>query len=367
MQLTGIEQTHLSHPAEGPFYPTWIPGYPQSVHEVELFELETDTGLTGVTASPSFAGGLAYADALETFLLGHDPHDVRGFRRKLETVDLIGPRPWHLEVALWDLIGKDAGKPVYELLGGTGDPIPAYASTGEVKDAGARIAYIEERLDEGFTAVKLRVATLDDLEVVREVRAAFPDLTLMVDANKGWSVRVLRDEARWTYKEALRCARELEALGDIAWLEEPLPKHDYDGYARLRAATDTPIAGGEFNDGLHELREFTERRALDVMQPDTVLVTGIAGAIEAAGMARAAGMSYVPHTWTNGIGLVANVHVMAAVGSPWCEFPLEPPWSTAVRDFMLAEPVEVADGRVTPPADPGLGIDLDRDAIEAAS
>lgn len=367
MQITGITQTHLSYTAEAPFYPTWIPGYPQGVHEVELFEIETDEGITGVTASPSFAGGLDYASPLETFLIGHDPHDVRGFKRKLETVDLIGPRPWHLEVALWDIIGKDAGKPVYELLGGSNDPIPAYASSGEVQEADERIEYVKDRISAGYAAVKLRVTTLDELDTVRAVRDEFPDLTLMVDANKGWSVRVMQDEPQWSYKDALQCARELEDIGGIGWLEEPLPKHDYDGYARLREATDIPIAGGEFNDGLHELREFVDRDAVDVLQPDTMLVTGVSGAIEAAGMAAVNGIEYVPHTWTNGIGLVANLHVMAAVDSPWCEFPIEPPWTPSVRDFMLEEPIGVDDGHITPPDDPGLGIDLDREAIEATS
>ncbi|MFW6448940.1 MAG: mandelate racemase/muconate lactonizing enzyme family protein [Halobacteriota archaeon] len=367
MQLTGIRQTHLTFHADGAFRPTWIPGYPQSVHEVELFEFETDVGLTGVTASPSFAGGLRYADALETFLLGHDPHDVAGFRRKLETVDLLGPRPWHLEVALWDIIGKDAGKPIYELLGGAGDPIPAYASTGEVQPAEDRISYVEARLEEGFEAVKLRVSTLDDLDVVREVREAFPDLPLMVDANKGWSVRVVEDEARWSSKDALACARELETIGNVAWLEEPLPRHRYADYARLRRATDVPIAGGEFNDGIHELHALLDHDAVDVLQPDTMLVTGVRGAVEVAGRARDAGVAYVPHTWTNGIGLAANLHVMAAVESPWCEFPHEPPWTPAVRDFMLSEPLAPEGGAIAPPDGPGLGIELDDAAIEAAA
>lgn len=367
MQITGIRQTHLSHVADGPFYPTWIPGYPQGIHEVELFEIATDAGITGITASPSFAGGFDYANPLETFLIGHDPHDVRGFRRKLSTVDLIGPRPWHLEVALWDIIGKDAGKPLYEILGGSDDPIPAYASSGEVQAVDARIEYVQNRIDEGFSAVKLRVTELDDLQIVREVRETFPDLTLMVDANKGWSVRVMEDEECWTYKDAVQCGRELETIGDIAWLEEPLPKHDYDGYTRLRQAIDIPVAGGEFNDGFHELREFVDRNAVDILQPDTMLVTGVRGAIEAARMADSRGIDYIPHTWTNGIGLAANLHVMAAVDSPWCEFPLEPPWTTAVRDFMLQEPLTVDDGAITPPDGPGLGVNLDPDTLDTAS
>ncbi len=364
MQITGVTQHHLSHDLGGTFEPTWVPGYPQGTHEVEVFEIETDAGITGVAASPSFAGGVEYADALDFFLLGQDPHDVGGIRRRLASVDLIGPRPWHLEMALWDVIGKDAGKPVYELLGGTGDSIPAYASTGEVQPAEDRIEYVRERVDEGFEAVKLRVTDHDDLAVVREVREAFPDLTLMVDANKGWAVRVMEDEDTWSYKDALRFARELEDVGGIAWLEEPLSRHNYDDYARLREATDVPIAGGEFNGGLHQFREFLDRDALDVIQPDAALATGIRGGVEVAGAAREQGVEFVPHTWTNGIGFAANLHVMAAVEAPWCEYPYEPPWTPEARDFPIEETHEVEDGHVTPPDGPGLGIELDRDLLD---
>jgi len=137
--------------------------------EAEVFEIETDAGITGVTASPSFAGGLDYENPLGLFLEGWDPHDVEGILGRLESIDLIGPRPWHVELALWDIIGKDAGKPVYELLGGTDEPIDAYASTGACKPAEERIEYVERRLDEEFEAVKLRITDRSDLAVVREI------------------------------------------------------------------------------------------------------------------------------------------------------------------------------------------------------
>jgi L-alanine-DL-glutamate epimerase-like enolase superfamily enzyme len=363
MRITGVTQHHLTHALDGTFEPTWIPQYPQGTHEVELFEIETDAGITGITASPSFAGGIDYEDALSYFLLGEDPHDVEGIRRKLASVNLIGPRPWHVETALWDLVGKDAGKPVYELLGGTGEPIPAYASTGEVRAPADRIEYVDRRVSEGFEAVKLRVTTLADLEIVRAVRDAFPDLTLMVDANKGWAVRVMAEEERWSYKEALRVARELETVGNVAWLEEPLPRHDYEGYARLRTATDVPIAGGEFNDGVYQCREFLRRDAVDVLQPDVTLATGIKRGVAVAEMARERGVQFVPHTWTNGVGFAANLHVIAAVGAPWCEFPYEPPWTPAARDFLLEEPIRAENGTVEPPGEPGLGIEIDRSAL----
>lgn len=370
MEITGVRQHHVEADLDGSYEPTWIPGYAQSTQEVELFVVETDAGITGVSACPSVGGGLDFAEPLSLFLVGEDPHDVERIRRKLGDVRLLGPRAWHVEIALWDIIGKDAGKPIYELLGGTRRAIPAYASTGERQPVEERLAYVQERIEEGFEAVKLRFGSdpEDDLAVARRVREAYPDLTLMVDGNMGWSVRVLADRDQWTFGEALSVARALERIGGVAWLEEPLGRHDYDGLARLRDATDVPIAGGEFNDGVHELRELVEHGSLDVLQPDAALATGIQGATEVAAMARTHGLEFAPHTWTNGLGLVANLHVMAATDARWCEYPLEPPALVPeTRDFPLAEPIPADGGMVRPPDGPGLGIELApavRDEIE---
>ena len=359
MQITGIEQTHLDGAVDGTFYPTWIPGYPQSTHELELFEVHTDAGITGYAASPSFAGGLQYGDQLSLFLTGEDPHDVEGIMRKLETVNLVGPRPWHLEMALWDVIGKDAGKPVYELLGAEATDIPCYASTGEYRPADERVDYIQDRIDEGFEAVKLRVTEVEHIELVREIRDHFPDLPLMVDANKGWAVRVMEEETRWSFADAVEFARGLDEVGDVRWLEEPLPRHDYRAYARLREKVDVPIAGGEFNNGTHHFREFAKHEALDVFQPDAALATGIRGGVEVAAMAEAFGARFVPHTWTNALGFAANLHTMTAAGSDWCEYPMEPPWTPDVWSFMLEGGFGHEDGSIRAPEEPGLGVDID--------
>jgi D-galactarolactone cycloisomerase len=364
MKITGITQHHVSHPLDGAFRPTWIPGYPQATHEAEVFEVETDAGVTGVTASPSFAGGLEYETPLELFLVGQDPHDIGGIRRRIESIETIGPRSKHIELALWDIIGKDAGKPVYELLGGTSDPVRAYASTGQVLPAEERIDYVERRVAEGFDAVKLRITERADLDVVRAVREAFPELPLMVDANKGWSISIVEETPTWTVAEATEVARELEDIGNVRWFEEPLPRHNYEGYARLREATDVPIAGGEFNQGAHELYEFLHHGGLDVLQPDAALATGIGRATELAGAAREQGVEFVPHTWTNAVGFAANLHVLAAVEGPWCEFPHDPPWTPEAWCAVIQGSFPLEDGAVRPPEEPGLGVELDRDLLD---
>jgi len=364
MQITGLTQYHAEHDMDGSFDPTWIPGFPQGTHEAAVFEVETDAGITGVAAGPSFGGGLDYSAPLGAFLGGEDPHNIEGILRKLDSVTLAGPSPWHIEMALWDIVGKDAGKPVHELLGASAEPIPVYASTGQVMDADERIDYVAERVDAGVEAVKLRVTEVDHIDIVREVREAFPDLTLMVDANKGWAIRVVEDEVEWSYKDALEFARGLEAVGNVAWLEEPLPRDDYRGYARLREATDVPIAGGEFNHGPAPFREFIRHDALDVIQADAALATGVKRATEIAAAARRNGIEFVPHTWTNGAGMAANLHVMAVAESAWCEYPMEPPWTPEVVSFFLEETFEHEDGYIEPPTDPGLGITLDHDELE---
>lgn len=370
MQITGVTQRHLEYDLDGSYNPTWVPGYEQDTHEAEFFQIETDKGITGVTASPSLGGGFDYETPLEIFLTGENPYNVERVLRKLDTMNLLGPRPWHIEIALWDIIGKDTGQPIYRLLGGDDREVPVYASTGELQNADERIEYVRERIDEGFEAVKLRFQSddyEDDLEVMRRVRNEFPDLKLMVDANMGWSARVLREENRWSMGEAVKVTRGLEEIGKVEWLEEPLDRHDYGAYARLREKTDVPIAGGEFNNGVHHFREFIQNESLDIVQPDAALATGILRGKQVAAMAKANGVGFAPHTWTNGVGFAANLHLMAATHTRWCEFPLEPPWVSEARDFMLSEPIDHDDGVITPPDGPGLGVEIDREAIEKAS
>lgn len=366
MEITDINQYHLRYQMDESWSPAWKPGYEQDEHEVLLFELETDEGISGITSASGFAGRMDYLELAEMFLLGEDPRNVERILQKLEPLNLWGPRPWHFEVALWDIKGKEMGKPIYELLGGSDDPLRAYASTGELQSAADRLQYVADRVADGFEAVKLRVDSNNpeaDLEVARQVREEFPDLTLMVDANQGWSVPMV-DEESWSFDRALSVARELEAIGNIGWLEEPLDRRDYEGLARLRTKTDIPIAGGEFNNGVHHFREFIKQESLDILQPDAVLATGILNGTKVAGMADAHGLEFAPHTWNDGLGFAANLHLLACTSGSWCEYPIEPPgWTPESRDFLLDEPILAENGTVRPPKGPGIGVDLDWDRI----
>ncbi|MEI9987721.1 MAG: enolase C-terminal domain-like protein [Aliidongia sp.] len=182
----------------------------------------------------------------------------------------------------------------------------------------------------------------------------------MVDCNQGW--RLPWDTATpWTFKDALTVARALEPLG-IYWMEEPLHRADRAGMKALRAATPIRIAGGEMTRELHEFRDLIADGCVDVLQPDVALVGGITGLRRVATMAQEHNLTFTPHTWTNGMGVTANAHLVAGmVDTPFLEFPYDPPeWGLDRRDYMMAEPLSVdRDGSITLSTAPGMGYALD--------
>jgi len=200
---------------------------------------------------------------------------------------------------------------------------------------------------------------------VTAVRAATGDrLELMVDCNQGWRMP-------WDVREPW----DLERASDVVlrleperpyWIEEPLHRGDYGGYAELRRRSDVRIAGSEMTREPYEFAQLLAMECLDVYQPDCVLTLGIGGVRELANAIARAGHAFTPHTWGNGIGLMANLHLVAATGNaPFVEFPFDPPEWTVVRpDFMLREPIEIdGEGWISLPERAGLGIELDEDAL----
>ncbi|MCS7197608.1 MAG: mandelate racemase/muconate lactonizing enzyme family protein [Candidatus Bipolaricaulota bacterium] len=369
MRITSVTVKLLEYPLEQPFYPAWLPGYPQAFHRVNLVIVETDEGIKGYSAGFAFGQeGSKLGELLAPFLLGCDPFNVEEIVKILRSATFLGLRLWYVEPALWDIIGKALNVPVYKLLGGYQERIKAYASTGELKGVEERLEYIEQIQKLGFRAVKLRFHSLDwreDLKVARAVREHFPKIDLMVDANMGWRVAGLGEAPQWDLATAQRIAEELKELG-VLWLEEPLEKNDYHGYRLLRRRVGIALAGGEMNSDLHEFRELILNQSLDILQPDAILSGGILTARKIAAMAEAWGLRIAPHTWTNGLGLAANLHVMgASPNCEWAEFPYEPPgWTPQARDFFLKKPLMIdADGYITVPSGPGLGVELDESAI----
>ncbi len=188
----------------------------------------------------------------------------------------------------------------------------------------------------------------------------------MVDANQGW--RMPGDlTPRWELATAVEFARELERLG-VYWLEEPLPTDDLEGYAELAGGAGIRIAAGEMVRTEAEARALLSRGGVAVVQPDVVLVRrNRRRGSDRRAAPPSLGRTWSPHTWSNGYGLLANLHAALAFSTcPYLEVPLDPPaWSAERRDWLLPVVLEVAaDGTIAPPPGPGLGVVPDFDALE---
>jgi len=367
-KIESIELFHVSIPLARPFFPSWIPGYPQTHNRCTLLRIRTRSGAEGLSAGVAFEREReGFGSLLGPYLLGLDPTDIETVRGRLREASYLGWRnPW-VEAAFWDIKAKLAGKPLYQLLQKEPKPVErlrVYASMGEVRSVEQRKQDLEELFGAGFGAFKLRVhaATLkEDVALLEGVaRLADGRMGMMVDANQGWPVSLVRKTPVWDLERAVAFARACEGCA-VSWLEEPLDMHAWEDLARLRERTGTPIAGGEMNTGWHEYRVLMEKGALDIYQPDATLSCGISDSVRVMEACRENGLGFAPHTWTNGVGLLVNMHMYAAWGGDgFMEYPYEPPgWTPARRDALLKNPVQVSpDGTVPVPQEPGIGIRL---------
>lgn len=371
MKIDRIELFHVAIPLPKPFYPSWIPGYPQTANRFTLMRVTTDDGVEGLAAGVAFERerqGLG--SLLGPYLIGLDPTDIATGRQRIREASFLGWRNYWLEAAFWDVLGKVQGKPVWALLGGErAGRVSVYASTGEVH-APAQRAREAQRLGElGFKTIKLRVHSFDpadDIAQVRAVREAVgTGMKIGVDANQGWRVALIEDAPLWTLDRATDFARACADL-NVGWIEEPLDMYAYDELAELRRRSAVPIAGGEMNGGWHEFKIMLEKGSLDIYQPDATMGGGINDAKLVLDACRARGLGFAPHTWTNGLGFLINLHVYAAgPRNHPLEYPYEPPgWVPEARDGILREPILVdGDGTVAVPETPGLGIEIDQEKL----
>jgi D-galactarolactone cycloisomerase len=360
--IDAIEISHYRLRFDRPFRASWDP-QPRTSHTSTLVRVRSGDyeGVGSGDAMLGFAGH-------ESLFLGHDPFAIERHVRILDNLQFHYGRCWPLEVALWDLMGQISGQPLWRLLGGSESRVPVYASTGAWRPLEERAELAKTLTEAGFPALKLRFHADDpreDIPMVQVVREAVgAKMHILVDANRAWRMP-WDDGPTWDFKTAKWVADALAELG-VYWLEEPMYRHDYRGLAALRRQSKVRIAGGEGNREFAEFREYLRHGSYDVYQQDVAWSTGILRAKQLAAEVQAAGDIYSPHTWGDGLVLLANLHVSAAVSNaPFIEFPYDPPtWTPERRDFILPRVITAENGHVTLSEAPGLGVEIDWQAIE---
>jgi L-alanine-DL-glutamate epimerase-like enolase superfamily enzyme len=383
MKIAAIRTIALSAPVDPPYASA---SGVQSRRGGLLVEVETDSGIVGI--GEAGLGGGATATVIEKdlapMLVGEDPLMIEGLWQKMfARTRQYGRRGVvmqgisGIDIALWDIAGKVAKMPVYKLLGACRDRVDAYASGGfyqEGKSAADLAGEAEGYRARGFRGMKMKIGRnpstqthlrelignkgfcevdpSEDLARVAAVRQALgPHAKLMVDVNCAWSPAF-----------AIEMGRAMEPY-NLYWIEEPVATDDIEGSARVADALATPIAGYETEMGLYAFRELISRGAVDIVQLDIAWSGGFSEGRRIAAYAGAHHRMVAPHAFAGAVLLVASLHFAAAIPNglvlEWDQNP------NAIRDELLKEPLRLeSDGTVKLPERPGLGIELDRGAVE---
>jgi D-galactarolactone cycloisomerase len=380
MKITQVRAHVLRSALEQPF--AFSQGWVSS-RGATLVEVQTDEGVTGWGEAlcqglqPPEIAAAAIQHSLQHLLVGQDPlqpevlwhrlyHYTRDYGQKGAVVGAISG----VDIALWDICGKVRGAPVAMLLGGMfRSRVEAYA-TGFYRLNGpgeaARLAQeAEGHVAAGFRALKIKLGfgIDDDLEVMRAIKRVAGKQEVMIDTNHAYGVA-----------EAIRLGRELEDMGwRLRWYEEPVVQEDLDGYAEVRRALATPIAGGENEYTLFGFKQLLEKRAIDIAQPDLCIAGGFTGCRHIVALAHAHGVQVNPHVWASAVGQAASLQLIAAI--PVANHSLYPKdillefdtSSHPFRNELTSDPLKQKGGWVQIPQKPGLGIEVSRDIIERYS
>jgi L-alanine-DL-glutamate epimerase-like enolase superfamily enzyme len=315
-----------------------------------IVEVETRSGIKGMGYLQPLAGGLRTIECcihemLEPLLIGSNPADVEALWDRMWDATYIQGRMGisvmamsALDIALWDLAGKLAGMPLYELWGGAAADLPIYGSgcyRGLGKDG--MIEKAERYVREGFPAIKMQVAHVashdQDVENVAAMRAALgAGIDIMVDVNQGWSAA-----------EAIEVGQRLDE-SDIYWLEEPVIAHDFEGYRQIARALKTRVVGGENHFTHHDLKPFFDDPCLPILQPD-VMRGGFTELRRIAAIAHTHGITIAPHLFPE-----LMTHVLASIpNGSWLEY-------MGWHDELFTNPVLPESGVMRPPTSPGHGL-----------
>ena len=371
LKITGIRIVKLKVVREtGKMEAAWDPGT-VTTHRIgggSVIEIETDRGLTGI--GPGMDA--SWLEAAKSQLIGKDPFDVEQMAGPLRYYLGGSPRTVSaLEIALWDLIGKATGQPLYKLWGADKDRVPAYASMIQLSTPEERVRMALMLQSQGWRAIKLRAhyQTLkEDVQLVEAVRKAVgDDMTIMVDANQAQSFGAWQPGVMWDFLRALDTARELERLNCL-WLEEPRLRYSFDELARLSSSVGIPIAGGENNRGVHEYRWILEQKVYSIVQPDVMVADGVTGFRQIGALAQAHHKRLIPHHGGGNLGTIAQLHAIASwPNSPWIEILHDPPIAAYTNGFAIMQnpPLVDREGYLNLPQGPGLGVEINKDLIVA--
>jgi D-galactarolactone cycloisomerase len=373
MRITKIETFGLEAPLETPF--GWSQAWVTRRRAV-LVRVETADGIEGwgeiYCQAPPIIYTTLIAELLAPHFLGADPWDRETLWQAAynATID-AGQRGFvvgalsAIDIALWDIVGKECGQPVHRLLGGLArSQVRAYA-TGLYRQPGddwivqlpaEATGYVER----GFRVVKMKVGFGIPLDVaaVRAVRDAIgPEIGLAVDANHAYKP-----------VQAIELGRLL-APYDIAWFEEPVSPEDIAGYCEVRERQPIPVAGGELAYTRFGFRDLLERRAADILQPDLCLCGGLSEGRAIADLARTWNVRCWAHVWGTGIAQAAAMHFLGWMPTKSAYADVDPllvEWDNTpnpLRDQIVLDPPRFSGGFVAVPTTPGLGVTIDRAAV----
>ena len=360
MKITGIESFLIAVPYEhGAPKPVLATASGRTTQDAVYVRVDTDAGITGWGEAFGFGAcemsSLTVQRVVAPLAIGKDPTNIPALMtdlfRRTQGMSRNGPVAFALsglDIALWDIAGKLAGKPIHALLGGAKKTrIPAYASllrldTPEYVSKVAGIA-----LSRGYRHIKLHERTVETVAAARA--AAGADVEIMLDTNCTWDVSA-----------ALEMCKRLQPY-NLAWLEEPIyPPDDFNGLARLRREGGIRISAGENLGNIMDVRHCLAMDAVDVIQPDLAKMGGVTEMMKALDLARAAGVRTEPHSPLFGPALVATQHVLASMSEDvMCEY-----YFADLEANAVGEAGAPRDGFFDVPQGPGLGIDVDEEILQ---
>jgi L-rhamnonate dehydratase len=343
-----------------------------------IVKVETDAGITGyadLETQPHVAkaivdapsdGSVAGFQGLRSILVGEDPFNVEYLWQKMYMGSVYYGRRGAamqvisgIDIALWDIVGKKIGEPIYKLLGGAyRDKVRPYASTLFRSTPEGMAEASRGYLEQGFSAVKFGWGVFGedaerDVELVRAARKSLGDRAdLLIDT--GWYIQR-------TAKQAIQMVRSLEPFRPFL-IEEPLSPEDYDGYAQLSDAVDTLIACGEQEATEWGFHTLIERGRVDVIQPDLSRCGGFTAARKVVHLAELYNRLCIPHAWTSDLLTAASLHLNAFMRrSVFQEFNVT---VGPLSRELCKNPIHLDGGMLSVPQGPGLGVEVDESVIE---